>query len=81
MTVPAPPPDAAGARLAAGLGPGALDVAGLDGADAAGADVAFAGAAAADLGAAGPPGLGAFSFTVGEAVCFGGKFMRTVCFF
>lgn len=81
-TVPAPPPAAAGARRAEARGPGAAAPA-RTGADeaAAGADAEAAGAAAADLGAAGPPGFGAESFTVGEAVCFGGKLIRTVCFF
>lgn len=77
-TVPAPPPAAAGARRADARGPGAAAPART------GAEVdagAAAGAAAADFGAAGPPGLGAESFTVGEAVCFGGKLIRTVCFF
>lgn len=81
IAVPAPPPDAAGALLAIGRGPGADDDTRPAGAPAADAGAAFAGAAAADLGAAGPPGFGAFSLTVGEAVCFGGKLMRTVCFF
>lgn len=89
MTVPAPPPEAAGALLATGLEPAEVfpfaGAAAPDGAGAA-APPAFAGApaagaAAAALGAAGPPGFGAFSLTVGDAVCLGGKLILTVCFF